>query len=117
MTVSTVCLKEFDNLIQLLETLRQKRIDIIKRYGMTDDAIVMKDLVNHNDDVLERIKMKLENISSTNDDLIAILKLRQQLIQISIDELNQETLASSYIFEHTLIDDLLDDLKYLNKRD
>lgn len=117
MTVSTVCLKEFDNLIQSLETLRQKRIDIIKRYGMTDDAIFMKDLVNHNDDVLEKIKIKLENTISINNKLVEILKLRQQLIQINIDELNQETLASSYIFEHTLIDDLLDDLKYLNKRD
>lgn len=117
MTLSTVCLKEFYNLIQSLETLRQKRIDIIKRYGMTDDAIVMKDLVNHNDDVLEKIKIKLENTISINNELVDILKLRQELIQINIDELNQETLASSYIFEHTLIDDLLDDLKYLNKRD
>lgn len=112
-----MCLKEFDNLIQLLETLRQKRIDIIKRYSMTDDAMIMKDLVNHSDDVLEKIKINLEGTLSTNNELFEILRLRNQLIQLNINELNQETLASSYIFEHTLIDDLLDDLKYLNKRD
>lgn len=117
MTVSTVCLKEFDNLIQSLETLRQKRIDIIKQYGMTDDAMIMKDLVNHSDDILAKIKIKLEGTLSTNNELFEILRLRNQLIQLNIGELNQETLASSYIFEHTLIDDLLDDLKYLNKRD
>ena len=111
------CLDEFSKLLNNLSEFDKKRQNIIAVHGMSEDAKDMRNMRNKHLGNLVLIKKRLHKETLNYDRVKRLLELKNKMINLHMDSLNEYTIASSYIFEYNLGYSLLNDLNFKMKKE
>lgn len=111
------CLDEFSKLLNNLAKFDEKRQDIIAVHGISEDAKDMRDMRNKHLGNLVLIKKQLHNEPLNYDRVKRLLELKNKMVNLHINSLNEHSIASSYIFEYNLGCSLLNDLNCKMKKE
>mgnify|MGYP006895443259 CR=1 FL=1 len=107
------CLIKFEEITSHVKTIQQKRQQLIKQHGLTEDGQIMMELIKDSPITINTIKHTIKTKVFDYDMLYKLLELRLELIAYELEDLKKETIESSFIFEYTLFQDILDDLNYM----
>lgn len=107
------CLIKFKEITSHIKTIQQKRQQLIKQHGLTEDGQIMMELIKDAPTTINTIKHTIKTKVFDYDMLYKLLELRIELIEYEFEDLRKETIESSFIFEYTLLQDILDDLNYI----
>lgn len=111
------CLDEFSKLLNNLAEFDKKRQNIIAVHGMSEDAKDMRDMRNKHLGNLVLIKKRLHKETLNYDRVKRLLELKNKMVNLYMDSLNEYAIASSYIFEYNLGYSLLNDLNFKMKKE
>lgn len=113
---------KFNDITKKMEALKNKRNEIVHKsnisleeYKFLESYIEFRS-INATDFYLKDEKVNIKrNLIKNNFDfemLSDIFEIRAEMIDMEIEDLNENSIESSYIFENTFYTDLLDDVKF-----
>lgn len=104
------CLIKFKEITSHIKIIQQKRQQLIKQHGLTQEGQIMIDLVKDTPATINTIEHTIKTKVFDYNMLYKLLELRFKLTTYELEDLKKETIESSFIFEQTLLQDILDDL-------